>query len=459
MNNYGDSILDKNNNLIGYKLNDRECASIESYFNDENLLCNKVSIREFDWNKLSFKDYIWREWIDIRTERGFVRELNKYKYFYDLNNNLINVEKIYKYSSFPLVKKVLHLDNKIGTIDFETFGENSGLGHHQVYAGGWAIKDQTEVFYKTVRESSDQVVIRIFKSIFINSNLNGYTFYAHILGRFDSIFNLKSFILNNDIEILPIWKDNTIISLSIEQGDFKINLLDSLQLISGSLDNILKSFNCEVQKGHFPYSFVTKDNIYYIGDKPNKSFYNNVSDLEYLAIPNDNWSLKKNTLNYLKSDLEGLLEALIKFNESIYNKYQLNITNYKTISGLALAAYCSSYLPNNLKSELKMIKGDLETELRTSYFRGNVDVFINEVKDAYYYNINSQYPKAMLNDMPVGNPVLTLETNLDKIFGFVYGEIIAPDENTLQVPFIQYKDFIYKDVICPRGKFKRLIFS
>ena len=61
--------------------------------------------------------------------------------------------------------------------------------------------------------------------------------------------------------------------------------------------------------------------------------------------------------------------------------------------------------------------------------------------------------------MPVGNPILSLETDLDKIFGFVYGEIICPDDNILQVPFIQYKDPIIKLTICPRGKFKRLIFS
>lgn|SRR5258706_10273036 len=65
----------------------------------------------------------------------------------------------------------------------------------------------------------------------------------------------------------------------------------------------------------------------------------------------------------------------------------------------------------------------------------------------------------MLNDMPVGDPVLSLETNLDKIFGFVYGEIICPDENILQVPFIQYRDHYKNIVSCPRGKFKRLIFS
>jgi hypothetical protein len=87
----------------------------------------------------------------------------------------------------------------------------------------------------------------------------------------------------------------------------------------------------------------------------------------------------------------------------------------------------SSYFPENLKSEIKMIKGDLEMEIRSSYFGGNVDVFINEISNGYYYDMNSQYPKAMLNDMPVGEPILSLENNLDKIFGFVFGEIQAPD--------------------------------
>jgi len=73
--------------------------------------------------------------------------------------------------------------------------------------------------------------------------------------------------------------------------------------------------------------------------------------------------------------------------------------------------------------------------------------------------MNSQHPKAMLNDMPVGEPVLSLETDLNKIFGFVYGEISCPDENTLQVPFIQYRNPLLKLNNCPRGKFSRLIFS
>lgn len=33
----------------------------------------------------------------------------------------------------------------------------------------------------------------------------------------------------------------------------------------------------------------------------------------------------------------------------------------------------------------------------------------------------------MLKDMPVGNPILTTKTNLNELFGFVYGTITPPN--------------------------------
>jgi hypothetical protein len=54
MNNYGDPILDKNNNLIGYRINSKTNASVITYYNNNNLLCNKISISEFDENNLTF---------------------------------------------------------------------------------------------------------------------------------------------------------------------------------------------------------------------------------------------------------------------------------------------------------------------------------------------------------------------------------------------------------------------
>jgi hypothetical protein len=99
---------------------------------------------------------------------------------------------------------------------------------------------------------------------------------------------MKALITNKNITLTPIWKENSILSLTIELDKFKIVLLDSLQLIPGSLDNILKSFQCKIKKGYFQYKFVNKNNLYYIGDKPKKNFYNNISELDYNAIPKSN---------------------------------------------------------------------------------------------------------------------------------------------------------------------------
>jgi hypothetical protein len=56
MDNYGEPIFNKNNNLIGYKLNNTDHAAIKTFYNENNLLCNEISIKEFDSNNLLFKN-------------------------------------------------------------------------------------------------------------------------------------------------------------------------------------------------------------------------------------------------------------------------------------------------------------------------------------------------------------------------------------------------------------------
>ena len=68
-------------------------------------MCNKVLIREYDPINLDFKFYILNYWTDIKLDSGFVREYKKNKYYYDKNNNIINVESVFTYPSFPAFKK------------------------------------------------------------------------------------------------------------------------------------------------------------------------------------------------------------------------------------------------------------------------------------------------------------------------------------------------------------------
>ena len=112
--------------------------------------------------------------------------------------------------------------------------------------------------YIDVNESSDNVVQRIIDGIFKHKELDGYTFFAHNLGRFDSLFLIKAAVLMDNIEIKPVWKDNAIISITIKQKNLnrQIKILDSIRFIDGSLRDILNTFNCNIKKDYLPYNFV-----------------------------------------------------------------------------------------------------------------------------------------------------------------------------------------------------------
>ena len=124
-----------------------------------------------------------------------------------------------------------------------------------------------------------------------------------------------------------------------------------------------------------------------------------------------------------------------------------------------MAIYTSSYY--NEDHEIKMIKGKIEKDIRSAYYGGAVhlpgDGRGKGISEGYAYDMNSQYPNAMLNDMPVGNPILTTENDLDKLFGFTYGTIIPPNEDELRVAIIRNRE--NNEIVFPRRPFKRLIFT
>jgi hypothetical protein len=55
MDNYGEHVYDKTKNLIGYKINESEYATIEVFYDENNLLCKKILIKNFNQNKLCFE--------------------------------------------------------------------------------------------------------------------------------------------------------------------------------------------------------------------------------------------------------------------------------------------------------------------------------------------------------------------------------------------------------------------
>ena len=451
MDNYGE-FMNSNGLITEYRLNENQYIKVKKDQNNMNL----ITVKNFDNS-----DNNLIQWSDSKTDFGFIRKKASLTQFFNHNGEIFKTEATYNYIDYPVDIRNEDQNFKIGAIDFETFGDD-GMGLQNVYAAGWAINDpySTNKFYYINKDGNSlEVVKNLISDLANNLEINGFTFYAHNLGRFDAVFLIKASFLLDHIEITPKWKDNKILSISITNNEnkCKFKILDSIQMLNGSLDSLCKSFNIINKKGIFPHNFMNKDNLFYIGETPPHKYFNKMPITLYNTIKSDNWDLKAESLAYLKKDVLGLLEVMLKFNEKIYNLYSLNITNFVTAPKLAVGIFTSKFYNNDLK--IKMVRGNVEKEIRSAYFGGNVNAYINKMDHGFYYDMNSQYPYAMLNDMPIGNPTLSNDTNLDNYFGFVYGEITAPDVNTLRVPYIQMRDEKTDIVDCPRGTFSRMIFS
>jgi hypothetical protein len=115
----------------------------------------------------------------------------------------------------------------------------------------------------------------------------------------------------------------------------------------------------------------------------------------------------------------------------LFDKFSLNMTSFYTLPGFTIAAYFNNY--HNQEHSIKMVKGIVEKDIRRAYHGGVVNVYnTKEVKNAFYYDMNSQYPYAMLGEMPLGNPIFSTDKNINNIFGFVYGKITPPSEDKLK---------------------------
>jgi hypothetical protein len=462
----------KSDGISKYKDNiEKKILDVSTTWDVDGMKINKINVRVLDSNgKLNLKD-LFINWLDIQTVDGYIRERGSKRIHFKYDKTglraqmkISHIEVRYNFSRLISNSKEISLDENIGSIDFETFTFDD-TGVQRTFAGGWKNKDKRIMFYADsfgAREN-DNIVVKVIDSIFINIK-RSITIYAHNLGRFDGVEILKGIKNSNNYEVKGIWKsdENKLLSLTItEKGTRKsIHLLDSISLFNfASLENILKSYQIGGEKGVFPYSFVNKDNLDYIGNKPNIKYYDNITLKVYNSISKENWSMKEETLKYLGSDLDGLYDIIDKISKYYYDRYSVNITSYKTLPSLAMGIFTSNYYDEEL--DIRMIKGQVEKDIRSAYFGGAVMVVGKSkvIRKGNGYDMNSQYPNAMLQDMPIGNPTLTTEKDLENIFGFCYGTITPPSEKVLRVPIIPKKDVKGNKNIWPREPFKRWIFS
>jgi hypothetical protein len=110
---------------------------------------------------------------------------------------------------------------------------------------------------------------------------------------------------------------------------------------------------------------------------------------------------RKDLIKYCLQDCISLWHILDKFNQLIFDKYQLNIHKFPTLPSLAFAIYRSFYLKD---FKIPKITGDTFTNIQKSYTGGHCDVYhLYSNKECRLYDFVSLYPSVMLEQKyPVG---------------------------------------------------------
>ena len=401
-------------------------------------------------NKVSILGSINLSWIDtlIKDESNcFMREINK-STIYFMDGEIILRKQMLPAKPFTRLVKETKLVNDFYTLDIETIKDNGKIipylicaynGENYITSYG---KNQKDLFTSFINQ--------------LLSNIKpGITYiYAHNLSGFDGIFLLKQLLDFGQIE--PLLFNGKLISIKVKiKGDKKsetkiLVFKDSYLLLPLSLRKLCNTFKLDVPKGYFPFLLT---NIFYTGVLPHFKNWTGISLDVFESIVSEYkgkmWSFQQEAIKYCKLDCKTLHEILVKFNELIYNEFQININKPLTLPSLAMRIYKTHYMP---KDTIYQLLGRPEWNIRESYTGGAVDVFIphNRITSfiekvnaffikLYYYDVNSLYPFVMATkNMPTGKPV-AFEGDIRQIdpnaFGFFYCKIKSPDY--LQHPILQ----------------------
>lgn len=367
-------------------------------------------------------------WLEIHSTKEVKR-------FIRIVNNVIEVGRkdsvqFYEIQKSVLIKQQIRIGKnrsiRYGTFDIETININNVNVPYcaVIKTRGKKAKDPDFIqsFYLSDYNNPNHIIQHL---IFHMCSFDKTYWYAHNIGSFDGVLILNT-LCDIHYEIKPTWAGDVLTEIIVRDKNKKrtIHIKDTIKLLPGKLDDIGKSFNIVQSKGNFPHDFATIENLNYIGKDPNNKGRN------------DLWNFKEEAIKYCTNDTEILYEIITKFRNNIWYDWKIDISRINTISSLAMKIFLSSfYNINNTPIYHTGISN--EDILRMAYYGGTNLKFIDRIDNGYIYDIVSQYPNAIMRDIPSGKPVFTDNIeNLENFFGFIYCEVTCPDRSVLKNPIL-----------------------
>lgn len=401
--------------------------------------------------------------IDIKDNNNLVVRKSGEKEILIANNKVLMTKQNIKLKCIEKPNSnVLFIGNpNIGVIDTETFLAKDNK--YKIYALGFKtnLVDSPIIYY--INEDhldSDNVVLSMINEL-LRPKYDKITFYCHNLSGFDVVFILKVLDTynenNNDkYNISPILREDKIIKITISKNNRSFTIMDSYCMLADSLNRLGKNFEVNTLKSVFPYKFSTEDHLFYKGNTPDISYYENISKEEYKNIYSENWSFHDETIKYLHNDLMSLYEVLVKANKQVFMDYDVNMTDNLTISGLATRIFLKDFYNNNIPV---ISKASIYRDIKQAYYGGITEVYKPYGKNLYYYDVNSLYPYVALQDMPglecYKIQFFTDKQDLGNLFGFFNCIVQSPLDSYLGLLPVRTKSGIN----FPIGKWEGWYFS
>jgi DNA polymerase type B, organellar and viral len=293
----------------------------------------------------------------------------------------------------------------------------------------------------------------------LSNTYRGAYIYAHNGGGFDHLHVLpwlRARTAEFAWKVIPVQSSIQVLSVQHRSSKHTWKFLDSFRLLPMSLDQASKSFGFE---GKLTHDLTMQE------DDPR-------------------WE------TYLRRDCEALYEALQEFQSLLTDKLggEMGITapssamklyrrkymghgktpamvphhrHFKECQAVGGPQTAPHVPPKNEDGSIRTgdCEGCLHAWIRRGYYGGRVEVFRPRGEGVSYYDINSSYPRAMLEDMPGGEvrqygPTKGIDAFAkfeQSAVGFVECEVDIPD--TCYLPPLPHRDERTGKLLFPVGRF------
>ena len=264
------------------------------------------------------------------------------------NNEIVKHKQsiLFKSIDKQTVKSFITDDPNIGSIDIETYLNGDDV---RIFCLGFKtnLEKDPVIYYIDKDYNSDNLVLNFVDQL-LRPKYENVKFYCHNLGGYDVVFLLKILKTFNasckeiadKYSINCVFRDDKILKITISKKingiNRKFTIRDSYSLLNQSLSSLSKTFQVNTIKGIFPHKFSTRLNLFYTGNTPAITYYDNLTEQQHKSMSTTNWSFKEQAIKYLKDDLNSLFQVVSKANKQVFLDYGVNITDSLTISSLAL---------------------------------------------------------------------------------------------------------------------------